>query len=70
MGNLKEHTFAQIWDSPEAHEIRRRVDCCERSCALIQIARFDMRRHPAKPVKWILRNKPRLSRGLPVDFAP
>ena len=70
MGNLKEQTFAEIWDSREAKEVRHRVDCCERSCALIQIARFDMMRHPVKPLRWILRNRVRLSRGLPVDFAP
>ena len=70
MGNLKEHTFAEIWESPEAADVRRRVDCCERSCALIQIARFDMMRHPTKPVRWVARNKLRLLRGLPVDFLP
>jgi Fe-coproporphyrin III synthase len=70
MGNLKEQSFAQIWDSPKAQEMRTLVDCCDRSCALIQIARFDMMRHPARPLKWIVRNKLRLSRGLPVDFTP
>ncbi len=70
MGNLSERTFAEIWSSAEAQEIRRRVDSCDRSCALIQIARFDMMRHPGRPVKWILRNKLRLWQGLPVDYRP
>ncbi len=29
-----------------------------------------MIRHPVRPVRWILRNKARISRGLPVDFTP
>jgi len=70
MGNLKEATFEEIWRSPRATEVRKRVTGCDRSCAFIGTARFDMLRHPVKPTKWILNNKSRVSRGLPVDYTP
>lgn len=70
MGNLREQSFEAIWDSPAADEVRRRVCDCERSCAFIGTARFDMLRHPGKPLAWIARNKLRLARGEAVDFDP
>jgi len=68
MGNLKEQSFEEIWTSSQAAAVRDRVCACEESCAFIGTARFDMLRHPVKPLKWIARNKLRIARGLPVDF--
>lgn len=68
MGNLKEQPFQEIWGSSQAAEVRDRVCACGESCAFIGTARFDMLRHPVKPVAWIARNKMRIARGLPVDF--
>lgn len=70
MGNLKEATFDEIWHSEKADEIRNRVSACGRSCAFIGTARFDMLRHPVKPVTWVLRNKLRIARGEALDFTP
>jgi MoaA/NifB/PqqE/SkfB family radical SAM enzyme len=67
MGNIKDQTFEEIWDSPKAREVRECVGRCDRSCAFIGTARFDMLRHPVKPISWIVRNKMRLGRGLPLD---
>ena len=32
MGNLKEKTFIEIWESPEAQEVRECVKGCQRNC--------------------------------------
>jgi MoaA/NifB/PqqE/SkfB family radical SAM enzyme len=69
MGNLKEQTFEEIWRSERASEIRERVGACERSCAFIGTARFDMRRRPWRPIAWVVRNKVRLARGRDVEFS-
>ncbi|MBN1461770.1 MAG: radical SAM protein [Armatimonadetes bacterium] len=67
MGNLREQSFEEIWSSPEAESVRALVDACDRSCAFIGTARFDMLRHPVRPVAWIAKNKIRLKRGLPLQ---
>ena len=68
MGNIRENAFEEIWSSPEAEAIRGRVDACDRSCAFIGTARFDMLRHPMRPLSWIAKNKLRLKRGLPLEI--
>ena len=67
MGNLKEQSFEELWNTPRAEAVRAQVDSCDRSCAFIGTARFDMVRHPVQPLSWIVRNKWRLRRGLPLD---
>jgi MoaA/NifB/PqqE/SkfB family radical SAM enzyme len=68
MGNLKSQSFDDIWNSAAAEEARERVGACDRSCAFIGTARFDMLRRPLKPAMWIARNKLALRRGRGVDF--
>lgn len=68
MGNIKTQSFDEIWNSPEAISVRERVRACDRSCAFIGTARFDMLRHPIKPLAWVIRNKLRLARGQAVGF--
>jgi len=70
MGNLKEQSFDEIWSSEKARAVREQVCACDRSCAFIGTARFDMLRHPVKPLKWIVESKVRLSRGEPIRFEP
>jgi len=66
MGNLKEQTFDEIWNSPKANEVRNGVKNCSKDCAFIGTARFDMIRNPARTIGWIARNKIRLMRGKPI----
>ncbi len=70
MGNLKEQSFEEIWNSEQAMKVRETVSQCDRSCAFIGTARFDMLRHPLRPAKWILENKLRLSRGEDIRYTP
>lgn len=70
MGNIKDNTFDEIWNSDAARQVRDKVCACDRSCAFIGTARFDMLRHPVKPVKWIVENKLRLARGEDIRYTP
>ena len=68
MGNLKEKSFAEIWNSQQAEKIRNMVKVCPKECAFIGTARFDMLRNPFGPINWILKNKIRLNRGMALDL--
>lgn len=70
MGNIREQSFEEIWTSPEAAKARECVGECDRSCAFIGTARFDMLRHPVAPMKWIMDNKTRIARGEDIIYAP
>lgn len=63
MGNLTEKSFTEIWDSPNAEQIRNKVKKCKRECAFIGTARFDMKRRPWKPLLWIAKNKLRIAQN-------
>jgi Fe-coproporphyrin III synthase len=56
-GNIKEKSFQEIWHSPEAEEARRKVELCRCNCWMIGSVGHLMRRHPWKPLAWIIRNK-------------
>ncbi len=66
MGNLKEHSFADIWNGPRAEAIRKIVSRCSKDCAFVGTARFDMLRHPHSTLGWILANKIRLHYKKPI----
>jgi MoaA/NifB/PqqE/SkfB family radical SAM enzyme len=68
MGNLKERNWNEIWNGPQAQMIREKVAWCDRSCAFIGTARFDMRRHPWRPLSWIVINKLRLAIGRDIIY--
>jgi Fe-coproporphyrin III synthase len=56
-GNIKEKTFPEIWNGPEASEARQRVSCCDRNCWMIGSVGHLIRRKLWVPVFWIARNK-------------
>jgi len=68
MGNLKTQTWDEIWNSNQAKEIRRRVSECQRGCAFIGTARFDLKRHPWKPLSWIIKNKLKLKLNRDISY--
>lgn len=70
MGNLRDKSFEEIWSSAEAEAARQCVASCDRSCAFIGTARFDMLRHPLKPLLWIADSKARLARGQDIRYEP
>lgn len=56
-GNIKEKTFQEIWNSPEAEEARRKVDACTRNCWMIGSVGHLMRQKFWMPLIWILQHK-------------
>jgi MoaA/NifB/PqqE/SkfB family radical SAM enzyme len=68
MGNLNEASFDEIWNGPEAEEVRRKVASCGAACWMTGTAVPAMKRSLPRVTLWVLRNKLRLMRGLPVDL--
>jgi len=60
MGNLKNQSFDQIWNSEKADEIRKQVKNCKKQCWMIGSASPAMKKRVWIPVKWVLRNKLRM----------
>jgi MoaA/NifB/PqqE/SkfB family radical SAM enzyme len=61
MGDLREQTFAEIWQSKAAAAVRENVSQCRRNCWMVGSARPAMRRKPWIPLLWIIKNKIKLS---------
>ena len=57
MGNLKEQTWDEIWNSPRAKEVKRMVRDCPKNCWMIGSAAPAIWHHPVKPVLWVLGRK-------------
>lgn len=64
MGNLKEKTFAEIWNSPQADSIRDKVKNCPKNCWMIGTASPIIKKHFAKATVWIFKHK---FLGLPIE---
>jgi len=63
-GNIKERSFSEIWNSPQAEEVRNRVGNCDQNCWMIGSVGHLMRQKIWKPLFWIARHKlsPRMFR--------
>lgn len=57
MGNLKEQTWDEIWNSKRAQEVRRMVKECKKNCWMIGSAAPAIWHHPLKPVWWVIGRK-------------
>jgi len=57
MGNLKEKSFEEIWNSERSREIRRKVKSCTHSCWMIGSVSQQMKKYIFKPGIWILKHK-------------
>jgi MoaA/NifB/PqqE/SkfB family radical SAM enzyme len=69
MGNLNDCSFDEIWNGPEAKRVRELVASCDAGCWMTGTAVPAMRRRLPSVTWWVLRNRLRLLRGLPVDLA-
>jgi MoaA/NifB/PqqE/SkfB family radical SAM enzyme len=63
MGNLKRHTFAEIWESPAAHAIRRDIAQCPQKCWMIGSVAEPMKTHLWTPLSWVAAQKWRTPGG-------
>ena len=63
MGNIREHSFDDIWSSEQAFEVRKAVEECCKECWMVGNAVPVIKKHIKVPVKWIIKNKLRVMMG-------
>lgn len=68
MGSLMTQDFGEIWQSPEAEAVRRKVKQCRQNCWMVGTAVPAMRKSPWVPICWIAINKWRLWQGRGICF--
>lgn len=57
MGNLNTQTFEEIWTSPKAEEVRKKVRNCDRQCWMIGSVSPAMHKYFATPFIWVAIHK-------------
>lgn len=57
MGNLNTQTWEELWNSPEAEQVRAKVRCCDRNCWMIGSVSPAMHKYFAKPAWWVVKHK-------------
>ena len=57
MGNLNTQTWNELWNSPEAEKVRRKVRCCDRDCWMIGSVSPAMHKYIWVPLLWVIRHK-------------
>lgn len=57
IGNLNRQSWNELWNSPEAEAVRKRVRVCNRNCWMIGSASPAMHKYIWKPAWWILKHK-------------
>ena len=57
MGNLNEKTFEEIWNSERARRVKEMARNCHRNCWMIGTASPAMKKHLAKPLRWVIKHK-------------
>jgi len=57
MGNISEQSFEQIWNGPQAAEVRNKVKKCTKHCWMIGSASPAMKKRAWIPAAWVIRNK-------------
>jgi hypothetical protein len=69
-GNIKNHTFDEIWRSGKADEFRNKVNInnCPNPCWMLCTVFPHMRRNALNCIKWVLINKFKVNAGM--NFSP
>ena len=58
MGNLNEvSSWEELWNSPQAESVRKKVRCCDRNCWMIGSVSPAMHKYIWVPSLWVLRHK-------------
>lgn len=69
MGNIRSgRSFEEIWNSPEAEEVRRMVANCPKNCWMVGTASPVMKKYITHPASWVMANKLRSIIGKPVKL--
>lgn len=71
MGNIRSgKSFEELWNSPQAEEVRKKVRSCPKNCWMVGTVSPVMKKHIMKPASWVAANKLRSMLGKPVKFLP
>ena len=57
MGNLKDKSFEEIWNSDRAKKVREKVKSCPNNCWMMGSVGQQMKKYVWIPLKWIIKNK-------------
>ncbi len=57
MGNLNTQSWDELWNSPAAEEVRKKVRRCERNCWMIGSVSPAMHKYIWKPAWWVIKHK-------------
>ncbi len=57
MGNLNRQSWDELWNSPEAEAVRKRVRYCDRNCWMIGSVSPAMHKYIHKPALWVAKHK-------------
>ncbi len=57
MGNLNRQSWDELWNSPEAEAVRKKVRACDRNCWMIGSVSPAMHKYILKPAWWVVRHK-------------
>lgn len=57
MGNLNDQAWEEIWNSPEAERVRKKVRHCDRNCWMIGSVSPAMHKYIWKPLTWAIKHK-------------
>lgn len=60
MGNIREKSFEDIWNSEQANKVRDIVRTCQKQCWMVGSAAPAIKKYPYNPLLWILKNKTRI----------
>ena len=63
MGNIREQTFADIWNSEQAKKVRKAVAICDKECWMVGNAAPVIQKYIRIPLMWVLKNKLRVMMG-------
>ncbi len=63
MGNIREQSFNDIWNSEKAIKVREMVKSCDKQCWMVGSAAPAIKKHLYKPAIWVLKNKLRVMLG-------
>lgn len=57
MGNLNHQSWNELWNSPEAEKVRKKVRHCDRQCWMIGSVSPAMHKYIWKPASWVIHHK-------------
>jgi MoaA/NifB/PqqE/SkfB family radical SAM enzyme len=63
MGNIKQQSFDEIWNSKKAEEIRKAASECGKNCWMVGSVSPAMKKDLKTPTMWILKNKRKYLKG-------